>query len=226
MDIKKRNKKLTEIEDILNSIKESLLILQAGLEMIAPKEKIVLNNNDIFKSITINIHNLKPYLISNLGEINMYLSITFQRLETLFIENETKSRNEFSKYDLESVSVSLEDVLKSLDVISNTVGYVRNDGEELDIPNFVNYDFRGLYEDIDIPVKPKRFFSTSSESVYLEKFKKLTEVLRRREKISKEDLKLYYRIKSEILKLGSNTANIKQLKSGLINLENNVSKIK
>ena len=61
MDIKKRNKKLTEIEDILNSIKESLLILQAGLEMIAPKEKIVLNNNDIFKSITTNIHNLKPY---------------------------------------------------------------------------------------------------------------------------------------------------------------------
>ena len=174
--------------------KESLLILQAGLAMIAPKEKIVLNNNDIFKSITTNIHNLKPYLISNLGEINMYLSITFQRLETLFIENETKSRNEFSKYDLESVSVSLEDVLKSLDVISNTVGYVRNDGEELDIPNFVNYDFRGLYEDIDIPVKPKRFFSTSSESVYLKKFKKLTEVLRRREKISKEDLKLYYRI--------------------------------
>ena len=43
MDIKKRNKKLTEIEDILNSIKESLLILQDGLEMIATKEKHPVN---------------------------------------------------------------------------------------------------------------------------------------------------------------------------------------
>ena len=73
MDINKRNMVLSEIEDILKSLKESLLVLEAGLEMIDKRDTVLLKNNDTFLSIPNNIISLKPYLGMKIGKINVFV---------------------------------------------------------------------------------------------------------------------------------------------------------
>ena len=144
MEIDKRNIVLSEIEVILESLKESLLVLEAGLEMIDKNNTVLLKNNDTFLSIPDNIISLKSYLGMKIGKINMFITVAYQRLYALFMINDFESKEELSKYDLKDVSVCLSDVIKSLSIIANTPGY--NVGsEDLDIPDFVNYDYREKY---------------------------------------------------------------------------------
>lgn len=223
MDIEKRNLMLSEIEDILESLKESLLVLEAGLEMIDSKGTVILNNNDMFLSIPNNIISLKPYLSMKIGKINAFLTIMYQRLYALFMINDFEAKDRLSKYDLKDVSLCLKDVLKSISVIINTEGY-KNGTVELDILNFVNYDYRDKYDykeqipsdNIDIK-PPKKSDNTNND--FAQRFKVLTQMLKDIKSVSKEDLKLYYQIKDEINKLNNNPLNIAKIRFHFISLE-------
>ena len=223
MEIDKRNIVLSEIEVILESIKESLLVLEAGLEMIDKNNTVLLKNNDTFLSIPDNIISLKSYLGMKIGKINMFITVAYQRLYALFMINDFESKEELSKYDLKDVSVCLSDVIKSLSIIANTPGY--NVGsEDLDIPDFVNYDYREKYDhNKDIPneyvERTGKEESTVDDKGYIARFKVLTQMLKKIENISKEDLKLYYQIKDEISKVNNNPLSIAKLQFHFISLE-------
>lgn len=222
MDIEKRNLMLSEIENILESLKESLLVLEAGLEMIDSKGTVILNNNDTFLSIPNNIISLKPYLSMKIGKINAFLTIMYQRLYALFMINDFEAKDRLSKFDLKDVSLCLKDVLKSISVIINTEGYKKRT-IELDIPNFVNYDYRdkddykeeisSKDDDINLPKK------IDNNNDFVLRFKVLTQMLKDIKSVSKEDLKLYYQIKDEINKLNNNPLNIAKIKFHFISLE-------
>lgn len=223
MDINKRNMVLSEIEDILKSLKESLLVLEAGLEMIDKRDTVLLKNNDTFLSIPNNIISLKPYLGMKIGKINVFITVAYQRLYALFMINDFESKDELSKYDLKDVSICLSDVLKSLSVIANTPGYNLG-SDDLDIPDFVNYDYRKIDEhNKAIPTEKVEKTIIGERKIdnnnYKARFKVLTQMLKNIENISKEDLKLYYQIKDEINNLNNNPLNIAKLQFHFISLE-------
>ena len=210
------NKDLREIQGILISLKESLLVLESALKMIPSKEELDLNKSDIFISIPSNIMKLKDYLKETVGLINMYLPITYQRLYALFMLNDEESKNNLCKFDLEDVTICLEDILKTLEIIEK---YIGSKNMELDIPKFVDYDYKESY---NVDSYLNNAYKSEKSTVinnYLQRFKVLTEMISSINSISKEDLKLYYQLKEEIKNLDNNPISVAKIQFHFMNLE-------